>query len=70
MSESEEPPKEKGTLRCLRCSSFNLERSGKEPYRYECTECGQHYFVVMQLVPVAPPDRPRFLEPPVAERRT
>lgn len=64
---SEEDGKSQGTLRCTRCSSLNLVRSGKEVYRHECLDCGQHYFVVMQLVPVPTPDRTPLLESPVAE---
>jgi len=37
-------------------------QSGKEPYRFECGGCGQHYFVVMQLTPVDPPARTPLLE--------
>jgi hypothetical protein len=58
---------ETDALRCLRCRSFNLVRSGKEVYRHECLDCGQHYFVVMQLVPVANPKPSPLLEIPVAE---
>jgi hypothetical protein len=65
MSEKE-TTKEHGSLRCTRCSSLNLERSGKEPYRFECKDCGQHHFIVMQLVPVPTPNK-RTLEPLLAE---
>jgi hypothetical protein len=57
---------ETGALRCLRCRSLNLTRSGKEAYRHECLDCGQHYFIVMQLVPVDNP-RSSLLEKSVAE---
>ncbi len=40
-----------GVMRCLRCKGV-LERSGREPHRYECPDCKQNYFLVMQLVPV------------------
>lgn len=40
-----------GTMRCPRCRSM-LDRSGREPHRYECPNCKQDYFLVMQLVPV------------------
>jgi Zn finger protein HypA/HybF involved in hydrogenase expression len=36
---------------CLRCRGI-LEQSGREPYRFICPECKQHYFLIMQLVPV------------------
>lgn len=49
-------------LRCLRCKGKNLVRSGKEPYRFICEECGQHYFIVMQLQPVDPPAQTPLLE--------
>lgn len=71
MSEDEslqKPVQETGALRCLRCRSFNLARTGKEPYRHECLDCGQHYFVVMQLVPVPAPSKFPLLESPVAEQ--
>lgn len=42
------------SLRCLRCSSRNMHRSGREPYRVICGDCGSHYHVVMQLIPVEP----------------
>lgn len=45
-----------GVMRCLRCKG-TLERSGREPHRYECFDCKQNYFLVMQLVPVDS-DRP------------
>lgn len=64
---NEEADKTQGILRCLRCSSLDIVRSGKEPYRHECVGCGQHYIVVLQLVPVAAPDRPHLLESPVVE---
>jgi predicted nucleic acid-binding Zn-ribbon protein len=54
-----------GVMRCLRCKTL-LERSGKEPHRLICPKCGQHYFLQMQLVPVAAPDR--LLEGGGAER--
>lgn len=53
-------------MRCLRCKSV-LEHSGMEPYRYICTGCEQHYFVVVQLKPVEP-KRMAQLESGVAER--
>jgi hypothetical protein len=56
-----------GVMRCLRCKS-TLERSGKEPYRYICSDCGQHYFLQMQLVPVEAPHRTPLLEQDNAER--
>src|SRR6185369_16378200 len=62
------PAQEPGSLRCLRCRSLNLARTGKEPYRHECLDCGQHYFVVMQLVPVPTPSKSPLLESPVAEQ--
>jgi hypothetical protein len=46
------------SLRCLRCSSRDMHRSGREPYRIICAKCGANYFAVMQLVPVPPGDRP------------
>lgn len=58
---------EGGLMRCLRCKG-TLERSGKEPYRYICSKCGQHYFLQMQLVPVAPPHETPLLEGCDAER--
>jgi len=27
--------------------------SGREPYRYVCSDCGQNFMAVMKLVPVA-----------------
>jgi len=38
-------------MRCLRCKSV-CQSSGREPHRVVCQGCGQHYLVVMQLVPV------------------
>lgn len=61
------PTQETSALRCLRCRGFNLVRSGKEAYRHECLDCGQHYFAVMQLVPVDSPKPSPLLENPVAE---
>ncbi len=61
------PTQETGALRCLRCRGFNLARSGKEAYRHECLDCGQHYFAVMQLVPVDNPEPSPLLENAVAE---
>ena len=52
-------------MRCLRCKS-TLDRSGREPHRYECPTCKQHYLLVMQLVPVDSDDR--LLEEAHAER--
>lgn len=52
------PLEDSGVLRCLRCKGTNLGRSGKEVYRRECLDCGQHYFLVMQLQPVDPIDTP------------
>lgn len=57
-----------GILRCLRCRGIHLDRSGREPYRMICRDCGQHYHVVMQLVPVDSDDRPLQLEAGVAEQ--
>lgn len=31
-----------------------MHRSGREPYRVVCGGCGANYYVVMQLVEVAP----------------
>lgn len=45
------------SLRCLRCSSRRMHRSGREPYRVECESCGSHYYVVMQLIPVDHSDK-------------
>src|SRR5688572_2870340 len=45
---------ERECLRCLRCSSRDMHRSGREPYRVICGGCGSHYHVVMQLVSVDP----------------
>lgn len=39
-------------LRCARCNG-HLESSGREPFRFVCPSCGQHYFVVLQMVPVS-----------------
>jgi len=39
-------------MRCPRCKGKGLSRSGREPYRFICDACGQHYFAVMQLIPV------------------
>lgn len=44
------------SLRCLRCSSREMHRSGREPYRVICSGCGSNYFLVMQLTPVEPAD--------------
>ena len=46
-----------GQMLCLRCKSRDLAQSGGEPYRLVCAKCGQNYFAVMQLIPVAPKDR-------------
>lgn len=54
-------------LRCLRCKSMDLVQTGREPYRRECNECGQNYFLVAQLQPVEPDTRPKLLESNVAE---
>lgn len=64
---SDLPPNDRGQMRCLRCRSLQLEHSGMEPYRYICKGCGQHFLVVMQLVPVEP-KRVAQLEGGVAER--
>ncbi len=48
-------------LRCLRCSSTDLARSGREPHRHICQSCGQHYFLVLQMVPVPSDNRPLLL---------
>lgn len=40
-------------MRCLRCKARELHQSGREPYRFICSNCGQHYYAVMQLVPVS-----------------
>lgn len=32
-----------------------MERSGQELHRYVCTKCGQHYFLVVQLIPTDAP---------------
>lgn len=60
-----------GLMRCLRCKN-TLERSGKEPFRHVCSnpDCGQHYFLQMQLVPVEAPDETPLLEGADAERGT
>lgn len=47
------------SLRCLRCSSRDMHRSGREPYRVICSGCGANFFLVMQLVPVEPSDAER-----------
>jgi hypothetical protein len=65
-----ETVEDRSTMRCLRCTGLNLVRSGKEVYRFECSDCGQHYFAVMQLIPVAPPTLSPILESTVAERRS
>jgi hypothetical protein len=57
-----------GVMRCLRCKN-TLERSGKEPYRYICSSCGQHYFLEMQLIPVEASRQTPLLEAGSAERR-
>jgi len=58
-----------GLMRCLRCKS-TLERSGKEPTRHVCSNpnCGQHYILQMQLVPVEAPRTTPLLEGSDAER--
>lgn len=56
-----------GMMRCLRCRNL-LERSGREPHRYECPNCKQNYFLVMQLVPVDSDDK--LLLETHAERRS
>lgn len=58
-----------GVMRCLRCKG-RLERSGKEPHRHICSDCGQHYFLQMQLVPVEAPSQIPLLEGNSAERRS
>jgi len=68
MTDSEVPEPVTGSLRCLRCRSLNLVRSGREPYRFECQDCKQHYFVVMQLVPVDPDYPTPLLESSRAEQ--
>lgn len=55
-------------MRCLRCKSTNLMKSGREPYRFVCDDCGQNFHAVMQLVPVEPDDRVPLLEANVAEQ--
>jgi len=42
-----------GVMRCTRCRVGLLEPSGREPHRFVCRECGQHFFAVMQLVLVS-----------------
>lgn len=61
------PEKTVGVMRCLRCRG-TLDQSGREPHRYECPNCGQHYFLVMKLVPVDSDNLP-LLETQHAERR-
>lgn len=55
-----------GLMRCLRCKG-TLERSGKEPTRHICSNCGQHFILQMQLVPVAAPQNTPLLEDSSAE---
>ncbi len=40
-------------MRCTHCPNGDLERSGQEPHRYVCSACGQNFFLVMRLEPVA-----------------
>ena len=51
--EQKEPDVSKtvGLMRCLRCRNV-LHQSGREPYRFVCSSCGQNFIAVMQLVPV------------------
>ena len=65
---SDVPDKDSSQLRCLRCKGW-LEPSGREPYRFICPDCGQHFMAVMQLVPVDSVDRREApqLESSVAE---
>lgn len=62
MSNTEAPENSRSVMRCLRCRGLKLERSGKEPHRLICKDCGQNFFAVMQLVPVEPLKRPLLLE--------
>lgn len=53
-------------LQCLRCRSYNLGRSGKEPQRQVCGDCGANYHVTLSIVEV-PPDEVEELEPLLVE---
>ena len=46
---------------CLRCRHA-LVPSGQEPHRFVCSDCGQNYFAVMQLVPTEPLRLPALSE--------
>lgn len=48
------PTDARESLRCLRCKSRDMHRSGREAYRVVCAACGANYFAVMQLIPVEP----------------
>lgn len=57
-------------MRCSGCRG-QLEPSGQEPSRFICSDCGQNFHLVMQLVPVEPLHRPALLESgDNAERRS
>lgn len=67
MSGKTELDQSKHLMRCPRCRT-SLMQSGREPQRHICETCNQHYFLVMQLVPVASDDRSLLLETDIAER--
>lgn len=55
-------PNQDSRIRCLRCSSLRVEASGFDASRHVCSDCGQHYMMVMQMIPVDPPKQDLLLE--------
>jgi hypothetical protein len=55
-----------GYIKCLRCKG-RLESTGISPDRLECSECGQNYLVVIQMVPVEKRSRNLLPENTIAE---
>jgi hypothetical protein len=42
-------------LRCLRCKSLKVEPTGFDATIFVCPSCGQHYRMLMQMIPVDSP---------------
>ena len=60
-------PESGSCIRCLRCSSLKVEATGSDATRYVCSGCGQHYVMVMHMVPVDTHTQVALLEAPLVE---
>lgn len=47
-------------IRCPKCKG-QLFPSGVEVHRHICGKCGQHYYAILQFIPVEPLQRPTEL---------